>query len=78
MLPRTDLIVSYNPLPHVARSAIIEKNHFRTRESPEIIIRGKLEPVAGGRSREFLPISRKIAKNQERKKESSWVDLVDV
>ena len=49
MLPRTDLIVSYKPLPHVARSAIIEKNHFCTRESPEIIVRGKLETLAGGR-----------------------------
>lgn len=28
------------------RSAIIEKNHFCTRESPEIIVRGKLEPLA--------------------------------
>lgn len=54
MLPRTDLIVSYNPLPHVARSAIIEKNHFRTRESPEIIISGKLEPVAGLREEQGI------------------------
>ena len=53
MLPRTDLIISYKPLPHVARSAIIKKHYFCTRESREIIVRGKLEP----RSRKFLPIS---------------------
>ena len=71
MLPRTDLIVSYKPLPHVARSAIIKKLCFVcfcTRESREIIVRWKLEP----RSREF------IAKNQGRKSESLLVDLVDV
>ena len=54
MLPRTDLIVSYKPLPHVARSAIIKKLCFCTRESREIIVRWKLEP----RSREFCKKSR--------------------
>ena len=54
MLPRMDLIVSYKPLPHVARSAIIKKLCFCTRESREIIVRWKLEP----RSREFCKKSR--------------------
>ena len=67
MLPRTDLIISYKPLPHVARSAI--KHYFCTRESREIIVRGKLEP----RSRKFLLISdfTQNCKNKERKIESS-------
>lgn len=55
MLPRTDLIVSYKPLPHVARSAIIEKNQFVPGNRRKLLYVGNWKPLpAGGRKREPL------------------------
>lgn len=50
MLPRTDLIVSYKPLPHVARSAIIKKhcfNYFCTGNRGRLLYVGNWNPGAG-------------------------------